>query len=220
MRERPQLFGAPYSVYVRIVRLALIEKLVPYDLIPIDIFAKGGPPPEYRERHPFGRIPAFMHDGFSLYETGAITRYIDEAFDGPALQPTGVRERARCNQVISIADNYAYPHLVWGLYVEQVSKPRRGERPDPQRVTTSLAVARTCLRALETLVGDSHWLSGPSLTLADLYVAPMFAYFVKAPDAQALLREHPRLTAWWASISDRLSMRQSDPEAMAAPEMR
>ena len=40
---RPVLYGADYSVYVRIARLALYEKGVGYDLVPVDIFASGGP---------------------------------------------------------------------------------------------------------------------------------------------------------------------------------
>ena len=84
---KPQLFGADYSVYVRIVRLALAEKGVGYDLVPVDVFAADGVPAWYLELHPFGRIPAFEHDGLRLFETAAITRYVDEAFAGPPLQP-------------------------------------------------------------------------------------------------------------------------------------
>ncbi|CAM5211102.1 Glutathione S-transferase OS=Bosea thiooxidans OX=53254 GN=ARD30_25575 PE=4 SV=1 [Bosea thiooxidans] len=73
---------APYSVYVRAVRLALEEKGVAYRLDPVDVFAKDGPPASLLERQPFGRIPAFEHDGFRLYEAGAIERYVDEAFPG------------------------------------------------------------------------------------------------------------------------------------------
>ena len=91
----PVLFGATYSVYVRAVRLALDEKGVAYRLEAIDIFADGGPPPDYRLRHPFLCIPAFEHDGFALYEAGAIMRYVDAAFDGPPLMPATPRTRAR-----------------------------------------------------------------------------------------------------------------------------
>ena len=52
-------------------------------------------PPGIFEHHPFGRIPAFEHDGFRLYETGAIARYVDEAFEGPALQPKDPRAATR-----------------------------------------------------------------------------------------------------------------------------
>ena len=95
----PILFGAAYSVYVRIARLALAEKGVAYRLVEVDIFAEGGPPADYAARQPFGRIPAFEHDGFRLYESGAITRYVDEAFPGPPLQPAEPQARARVNQV-------------------------------------------------------------------------------------------------------------------------
>src|SRR5438309_1302524 len=61
---RPIVFGAPYSVYVRAVRLALEEKGVDYELVPVDIFASEGQPAEHMARHPFGKIPAFEHAGF------------------------------------------------------------------------------------------------------------------------------------------------------------
>jgi glutathione S-transferase len=85
--NKPVVYGADYSVYVRIVRLVLEEKGIDYELVPVDIFAADGIPAWYFEHHPFGRIPAFEHDGFRLHETGAIARYVDEAFAGPALQP-------------------------------------------------------------------------------------------------------------------------------------
>jgi glutathione S-transferase len=105
--RKPTVFGAPYSVYVRSVRLTLEEKAVDYDLVPVDIFAAGGPPREQVARHQFGKIPAFEHDSFRLYEAGAIARYIDEAFAGVPLQPADVRGRARMTQIISILDSYA-----------------------------------------------------------------------------------------------------------------
>ncbi len=128
----PIVFGAAYSVYVRAVRLALAEKGVVYRLEEVDIFAAGGPPPGYLERHPFGRIPAFEHDGFRLYEATAISLYIDEAFDGPALMPADVRARARVHQLLGILDNYAYRTLVWDVFVERVQVPQSGAAPWPR----------------------------------------------------------------------------------------
>ncbi|HEU5294661.1 MAG TPA: glutathione S-transferase N-terminal domain-containing protein, partial [Burkholderiaceae bacterium] len=114
------LYGLARSVYTRIARLALEEKGAAYTLHEVEIFGPDGVPAEHRARHPFGRIPAFEHDGFWLYETAAITRYVDEAFDGPALQPTQPRERARMNQVIGVIDAYAYRPMIWDVLVERV----------------------------------------------------------------------------------------------------
>jgi glutathione S-transferase len=211
MTIKPRVFGASYSVYVRIVRLALAEKGVEYELVPIDIFAQEGPPPGFLDRHPFGRIPAFEHADFSLYETGAIARYVDEAFKGPPLQPSDTRDRARCNQLISIADNYAYPRLVWGIYVERVSKPRRGAVADEVKIAASTPKARTCLRAISDLMGDKSWLAGQQLTLADLYAAPMFDYFLMAPEGRDIMQQHENLAAWWSRIAARASMKATSP---------
>jgi glutathione S-transferase len=211
MTEKPRVFGAPYSVYVRIVRLALAEKGVEYELVPVDIFAKDGPPPSYLERHPFGRIPAFEHDGFSLYETGAITRYIDEAFDGAKLQPADLRQRARCNQLISIVDNYAYPQLVWGIYVERISKPARGAEPDEARVAAAVPKAATCLTAMSDLMDDNPWLAGGALSLADLDAAPMFDYFLMTPEGRDMIAQFGNLAAWWSRIAARPSVRDTRP---------
>jgi glutathione S-transferase len=205
--SEPILFGAAYSVYVRIARLALAEKGVACRLVEIDIFADGGPPADYAARQPFGRIPAFEHDGFRLYETGAITRYIDEAFAGPLLMPTAAKDRARANQVMSIVDNYAYPAMVWGVFVEAVRAPVQGRTGDPGKIAEALGKSQTCLDALEAIAepGDGALLGG-SISLADLYMAPVMRYFTMAPEGAALLARRPRLAGWWGWMKDRPSM--------------
>jgi glutathione S-transferase len=194
------LFGAPYSVYVRIVRLVLAEIGVPYDLVEIDIFAKDRVPADYGERHPFGRIPAFEHDGFRLFETDAIVGYIVESFGDGALLPADVKERARMRQIMRIMDNYAYPSLVWGIYVEEMERDRLGRLgPD------ELERGRTCLSVLDGLAG-SDFLAGARLTLADLWAQPMLAYLSLAPSGQALLRDVPKLASWLDRMQRRPAM--------------
>ena len=128
------LHGAAYSVYVRIVRLALAEKGVAHDHEEVDIFAAGGPPPEHLVRHPFGKIPTLSHDGFTLFETAAICRYIDEAFDGPPLLPRDARGRARAAQVIGLLDAYGYRAMVWDVYVQLAGDAAEEGTTDPAGV--------------------------------------------------------------------------------------
>ena len=94
-----ELIGLGISVYTRIARLALEEKQVNYSLNEVDIFAEAGPPASYLSLHPFGMIPCLRQDDFVLYETGAITRYVDECGNGAMLQPENTRQRAQMNQV-------------------------------------------------------------------------------------------------------------------------
>jgi glutathione S-transferase len=204
----PIVFGAPYSVYVRIVRLALAEKGVAYRLVDIDVFAPGGPPPDYLvQRHPFGRIPALEHDGFRLYETGAIARYVDEAFAGPRLQPSDPRGRARMNQIIGVLDNYAYRTFVWDIFVERVRAPAQGRLANETRIAAALPKAQTCLAALVDLMAGGPYLAGSALSLADLYAAPMFIYFRMAEEGATQLRQAPALAAWLTRMDQRASIR-------------
>jgi glutathione S-transferase len=199
------VYGAAYSVYVRIVRITLHEKDVPYELVPVDVFADDGLPDEHLARHPFGRIPAFEHDGFSLYETSAITRYVDEAFTGAPLQPAALRERARMNQIVAMLDNYAYLSMVWDVYVQRMLREER-EAADEARIASGLEKARTFLQALSGLLGEGEWLAGAELSLADIHAAPMFGLFEEAPEGRALLAEFPSIQRWWERMKVRPSV--------------
>lgn len=203
------LYGAPYSVYTRSARLALIEKGVDYRLEMVDVHGPGGMPPEHLQRQPFGKIPVLDHDGFQLYETGAILRYVDEVFPGLALQPVDARHRARMSQAISICDSYLYGHGVWGIFVERVSKPKRGMAADEQKVQASLPKAAACHAAFAGLLGDQTYLCGDALSLADLHAAPMLACLAMTEEGRAMMAAHPKLEAWWQRMAARPAMQQT-----------
>ena len=204
------LHGYRYSVYQRIARLTLAEKGVAYEQVEVNPFAPDAPA-AYRALHPFGRVPALVHDGFALYETAAITRYIDRTFPGPALQPAEPRALARMDQIIGVADAYAYWPLVRQVFSHKVFRPRAGQPGDEAEVAKGLAAAVKVLAALETLMADAAFLVGPALSLADLHLGAMIAYFVQASEGDALLHEHARLAAWWQQLRQRPSFSATDP---------
>jgi len=77
-----ELHGYQYSVYSWIARLAIHEKGVGYNWVEINPFS-ANVPASYLALHPFKRVPALIHSDFAVYETSAITRYIDEILEGP-----------------------------------------------------------------------------------------------------------------------------------------
>jgi glutathione S-transferase len=193
------LHGPAYSAYVRIARLALEEIGVPYDLVEVDIFDRDSWPADYGERHPFGKVPAFEHDGFRLFETDAIVSYVVDEFDGRRLYPDRPRERARAVQIMRVMDSYAYPRLVWGVFVEETEKGRAG-----QLTGEEVERARHTLAVVDRLA-SGPFLAGHRLCLADLWALPMLTYLRLAPSGPALLAEVPALSAWL----DRMSLRPS-----------
>ena len=107
------IYGIPGSPFMRAVVAALVEKGQPWRVVPLAPGASKQP--EHLARHPFGRIPAVEHDGFALYETQAVLRYIDQVFPEPALTPRDARAAARMNQAIGINDWYLFKSVGAGI---------------------------------------------------------------------------------------------------------
>jgi glutathione S-transferase len=204
------LHGYQYSVYVRIARMALAEKGVAYEHVEVDPFA-ADLPAAYLAMHPFRRVPVLVHDGFVLYETGAITRYVDEAFPGPRLQPAAPRERARMTQIISIIDAYAYWPMVRQVFSHAVFRPRIGQPADAAEIRAGIEGSLRALGALEALAAEASFLIGSEISLADLHLAPMIAYFRAAPEGREAFAEHPKLGAWWQAMQRRESLGATEP---------
>jgi len=202
VNDQPIIYGAAYSVYVKIVRLALLEKSVDYTLEPIDIFASEGVPKPHLKRHPFSKIPAFSHCGLEIYETSAIVEYIDCQFPKPSLMPSTVADRAKARQIISIFDNYAYQSMVWGIYV--ASQDVQSENMARSELQKHINIAENVMKAVSELVSkEQPFFMGETIMLPDLYAAPMIDYFNKTDIGKEIVKKHGRMQQWWDLIHRR-----------------
>jgi len=200
------LYGSSISTYVRTARIALAEKGVGYDLK--DVWVDS---PEIKQRHPFQKIPVLRHGDFELYETFAVSRYIDEAFPGPALQPSDAKARARMTQWISVHNSYCYPTLIGGIVLERVA-PKLLNRPsDEAKIKATLPDAQQRLDVLEKALGTTPYLAGIEPTLADYFLYPVMFYVSVVPEGNALLESRPGLRRWMAAIGDRRSVKDTTP---------
>ena len=207
---KPRLFGPAYSAYVRAARLALIEKGVDHVLVPVDVF-DGTTQAAHLARHPFGKVPAFEHGGYALYETAAICRYVDAAFDGPALQPADAEALGHMAQIICIVDAYLYKALVWDVFVQEIVLPRNGGATDSAVVAAGVVRSKTSLDALTALLGDQPFLTGASYSLADAHLTPMLDYGSQCATGAELIAAYPALGRWL----DRMRGRNSWPKVIA-----
>ncbi len=208
----PLIYGPSFSTYTRTVRLVLEEKGVDYDLKPVNIMTGEAQAASYIRHHPFAKVPSFEHDGFSLYETAAIARYSDRAFPGPSLQPSDPKHAARMDQIISIIDSYAYGAIVRKLVWQRLVVPMQGAQGDESIVQESLDLVRLCLSEFEHLKGEHEFLAGPEITLADCFLAPIFAFLTMTPDAETLLQPTSGLRQWWERVSQRPAMQRTSPQ--------
>jgi glutathione S-transferase len=209
---RPIVYGPAGSTYVWSTRLALAEKGVAHDLVDVPFGAHREEP--HLSRHPFGKVPAFEHDGFALYETQAILRYIDEGFPVAPLQPTDLHEFARMNQIMGIVDAYAWPAIAGDILINRLLAPRLGLPVDEAAVARALPQTRLCLSEFARLMGDQSFIAGERISLADLMVAPLLYYLARVPEGEAPLAEHPTLRTWMRRIEDRQSFQVTKPPGL------
>jgi glutathione S-transferase len=206
---RPIVYGAAMSPYVWSARLALAEKGVAHELVSVGISEFRTEP--HLSRHPFGRIPAFEHDGFMLYETQAIMRYVDEAFAAAPLQPIELHPFARMNQIMGIVDSYLTPCLLSGVLFQRFAAPLIGRTCDEEAVVEALPRVRHCIGEIARLGGDQPFLAGDAVSLADLMVIPQIYYFKRLPEGAAQLAELPALAAWVNRMEERQSLQVTRP---------
>jgi glutathione S-transferase len=206
---RPIVYGPAGSTYVWSTRLALAEKGVAHELIEVPFGEHRQEP--HLSRHPFAKVPAFEHDGFALYETQAILRYVDERFPTAPLQPTEVHEFARMNQIMGIVDAYAWPSIARGILFNRVLAPRLGLPGDEAAIAAALPRVRLCLAEFARLMGEQPYMAGQRISLADLMTIPLLSYLVRTPDGEAPITEQPGLREWIRRMESRQSFAVTRP---------
>lgn len=211
MTDPVKLHGYRYSVYNRAARLALLSKQVEYETVEINPFEKV--PDDYLKLHPFVRVPVLTHGTFTLFETGAITRYVDRAFAGEPLQPEDPMALARMDQVISVIDTYAYWPMVRQVFSHGYFQARQGESADPEQVQIGLEASARSLAFFDDVASEGQILTGSTFTLADCHLVPMVDYFARAEPGKAALARYPAVQAWWDKVSALDVVQATDPLA-------
>ncbi|WP_197387564.1 SRPBCC domain-containing protein [Ralstonia pseudosolanacearum] len=202
------VYGDPRSSYCRTVRLALAEKGVRYTLQPV-------PPhsPELLAHNPFGRVPAFSDGPIAFYETRAILSYIDEAFDGPSLLPQwGATAHARGEQWISLINCHAYDAMVRRYILQYIFPKGENDQPDRKVIDAALPEIAAQLDALEQAYQERDYLVGSTVSMADLFLAPILAYLGMFPEGAALLEARPNLQRGQAAMRARPSFAATQPQ--------
>jgi len=89
-------YSSPYAMSAFV---ALTEKQLSFELIPLNLDNKDHHQLAYSNASLTKRVPTLVHDGFALSESSAIAEYIDEVFPGIKLYPGDAKQRARARQV-------------------------------------------------------------------------------------------------------------------------
>ena len=201
------VFGDSRSSYVRTTRMALAEKGVKYAYEPVAPHCE-----EVLAINPFGHVPAFRDGEFTLYETSAIVRYIDECFDGPSLVSGNAWNRAKMEQWTSAISFYCYDAMVRRYVLQYVFPKGAGGTPDRKTIDAAVPEIGKQLAILEQAYGPRNVLVGDQITLPDLLLAPIVFYVGMFPEGKLALAEAPNVARAHAWMAARPSFKDTAPK--------
>ncbi len=196
------IHGAAQSTYVRTCCMVCEEKGIGYE-------RRDAPPhsPELLRYSPTGKMPGFQHGDLVLWETGAIARYLDDAFGGTRLQPADPIARARMNCWVGMAGDSFYQTMI-----RDIVMPRFGLVPlDEARIGQAAEKLGRLLPIADQTLQTSPYLAGDQLTLADLFLAPILFWLEKTPEGRAALPNYQALGRWYRALAERPSFQATLP---------
>ncbi len=212
-----ELHGPANSTFVCAARVALEEKGVVYHLIEPDILQARGFRIGDLLRYLASQQPKLIAGDFALYDWESILRYVDEAHDGPALQPTEAKLRGLMVELQAIIRDYLHPIAIGRIATQRLFAPFLGAAPDLHVVEEAVGPLQDALSAIEQISASAHdgesaeMLLGARVTLADIALMPIAAYLTMTPEGQAAIAASRRLSRWWLSVSRRPSLARSWP---------
>ena len=156
-------------------------------------------------RQPFGVIPALEDGDFSMYESRAMSRYIDDTRGG-ALTPKDPKKRGVMEQWISLEQGTITPEIAT-IVSQRIFAPFRGLATDETLVAKAVEKSKQSLDIMDAHLSKNEYLAGDQFSLADAYFLPYFQHLVNTPEKD-LIFSRPHLAAWWNRVAGRPSWRK------------
>ena len=193
----------PFSTFARRVRIALIEKNIPAELVEVDMIARAHRGPAYLALNPYGRVPTLEEDGFVLYESTAILDYLEATHPTPPLAPADARGRALVSMHMKLCD------IQMARQAGMIIFPKRflpKDRWDDAAMAQAKKEIEKHLAIVEHQLAGKEYLVGNQYSLAEVCYTP-FVEFLPLMEITAL----PNVAAWVQRMLARPSAQQTTP---------
>ncbi len=200
-----KLFEHPLSPYVQKVKLALLEKNLPFETAVPDIFAGGGA--EFAAANPRLEIPALVDGDVKIFDSTIILEYLEDKWPQPPMLPTSPAERARVRMIEEICDTY-YEAVNWALYEIRFFKRATGALAETLTARAGEQIAGVNAR-LDRELGTREYFNGTAVGWGDISVLP-------AVNAAALSGFPPKAGSALERWLDRMRARPSVQKVLAS----
>ncbi|KAH6759292.1 hypothetical protein C2S51_019527 [Perilla frutescens var. frutescens] len=204
-----KVYGPPLSTAVSRVLVCLLEKDVPFQLLPVNMSRGEHKKPDYLKIQPFGQVPAFQDDSITLFESRAISRYVCEKYanqGNKGLFGTDLFEKASIDQWLE-AEGQTFNPPSSVLVFQLAFAPRMKLKQDENVIKQNEAKLANVLDVYDKRLEESRYLAGDDFTLADLSHLPNVQY-LNGTDVEELFRSRKNVERWWDDISSRESWKK------------
>lgn len=197
-----RIYGRATSSNVQLAMWAIGELGLPYERLDFGHAYGGTDTPEYRAMNPNGRVPTMVDGDLTMFESGAIARYLCEKHGTAPFWPARLEDRARldvwCEWIkATVAPAWAQP-IFWSLL-----KFAPGE--GGETVQGAAEAFKPFMSILDQRLGAGPWVAGDEFTFADLWVGHLlYRYSVLCFDKIPT----PNVDAYYARLTERPAFRQ------------
>jgi glutathione S-transferase len=199
-----KLYYHPRSTFSRRVVIALAEKEIPYEETVLDMGTRAHRAADYLAFNPYGRVPAIDDDGFVLYESAAILRYLEETRPERPLMPADAKQRALADMHLRLCDGQIARQTGIIIFPKRFLPP---ERWNLDAMTVAKAEIDAHLAILDRQLAGRDYLVADQFTLADLVYIP-FLHFLPLME----IAPPPAVAAWSERLLARPSAQGSKPD--------
>lgn len=147
--------------------------------------------PEYLAMNPHGKVPVMDDDGFILSESGAIMRYMARK-EKSDLYASGLQERANIEKWMDFSAHHVRAPMS-RIQFNRLVAPMIGQTPDEASIQTGLHLLGANLPVVEQALGETAFLCGAAVTLADL---TLLSSLDSAEILKVDISPYPNLSKW------------------------
>jgi glutathione S-transferase len=165
-----KLYGGGISPNARKVRLVAAELGIPLEPVPLDMRRGDYRSSDYLAKNPNGKIPTIDDDGFVLWESGAILKYLAAKRPDGGLVPRDIKEQALLDQWLFWWTAHPEPALMQ-LVVERLMKPFLKQPSNDVMAREAEATLERFIPVLNQQLQGRDYVLG-RLSLVDFAVAP------------------------------------------------
>jgi glutathione S-transferase len=154
----------------------------------------------YRARNPNALIPTIEDDGFILWESNAILRYLAGCHGGEALYPTDPKARASADRWMDW--NFTWADAIRPIFFQLIRTA--ADQRDAALLERSVARAASLSTILEDVLDRQPWLSGEAFGIGDIPIATYANTWFQLPVERPA---RPKLERWYAALRERKTFR-------------